>query len=576
MTTRQRDGLLVAGIVFLAFAGSIFNGFTNWDDNLYVTENPLVREGSLESLRRIFFSFQLILYHPLTLFAYWVQYRLWGLQAWGYHLAGVGLHAANAVLVLALLRGLWPDKPRWCLWGALLFALHPLRVEAVSWVAGLKEPLFTFFFLAAMVTHRRRRERSEKGNDETGRNNGRSSEGEDRGGGICKRPCGSMDFATLGLGFLSLLAKPTAVTLPVILLLDDLLLGKRTVRRSLLPLIPLFLLAALFAVLAVLARHGGGELHLARALDPLHGVLLASASTCFSLLQTVWPFGLSAYYPGPAERLALAATTLLPVGLLTAATLAALVAARRIPEVAFGWFFWLITLAPSSGLIPVGAFFAADRFTYLPGVGLTIALTAGAIRIATRMRNNVAPWVREKAGPLLAVAVLVFLAALCFQRQTVWYDSITLWSDAATVYPRSEIIQENLAEALLAGGNFEAAEQLARRVVEQNPTRVRAMLLQGSALALGDRLEDASAVFKRAAETPTPLADQQNEALYRLARVEYALGRRKEAIAHLHSALAFDPHNEHLTSLLSEWTTSAPDAGTPVRSPSSPSSSSHE
>jgi hypothetical protein len=355
---RLAPHLLLALLVLAVYAPVAGHRFINFDDGLYVAGNPLVRDGLtarglLGALRP-----RALNWHPLTWVSHMLDVELFGLRPGPHHLVSVLIHAANASLLFGLLRALTGAAAP-ALAVAALFAVHPLHVESVAWVAERKDVLCALFSLLAAGAHLRR----------------------------VRRPSRGRDAAVLLLFACALAAKPMAVTLPLLLLvLDAWPLGRhRTVPAARLvgEKAPLLALALADGLVTLQAQHAG---RLVRVIAPSLPLRLENAVvSCAAYLgQALWPSGLALLYPFPlagipAPRVVAAAL------LLAALSAAAWRARRRDPALLAGWSWYLVGLLPVLGLHQVGAQARADRYTYLPLAGVFVA---GAWWAAPRLRGR--------------------------------------------------------------------------------------------------------------------------------------------------------------------------------------------
>lgn len=472
-----RAPAILAVLMLLALSTAVFapvlkNGFVQWDDNVYVTENATVQRRDPGAVLHVFTEFVSGNYHPITQLTYWVEHRLVGLWPLAYHATNLGLHAANAALCFWLLRllgcGLTPAFT-----GALLFCLHPLRAEPVAWVTGRKDLLSTFFYLLAAGAYLRYRARSS-----------------------CLRY-----LTALGLFGLSLLSKATAVSLPLTLLLCDYLSERRLDRRAWLEKAPFLTLALAAGAAAVVARQSyqgvlqEGELGLWSTLT--EG---AYRITCYTLARTAVPT-FSFFTPYPPSSLYPSA------GVVSLAALVALAAGvaltvRYTRKIIFGagWFF--VAIAPSLAAPVVG--YSADRFSYLPSVGLAYLAAEGFgwwhRRAGARLTLRIGLW-------CLLAAAAAGLALLSRQRAEVWRDSVSLWSDGIDLYAHAGTGDRNLALAHVyraqgyrAAGELERALEDTRRAIQIHPETAEAYAEQGIIHVQRGALEAARADLHHALE----------------------------------------------------------------------------
>jgi protein O-mannosyl-transferase len=424
--SRRRE-LAVAAALVLAIAWTYravpgFD-FIQFDDTVYVLENPIVRDGfSHAGVARALSSFHTGNWIPLAWLSHMLDVELFDLTPGGPHAVNAVLHAVNALLLFGVLRAatgaLWPAA-----FAAAAFALHPTRVESVAWISQRKELLATALALCATAAWI----------------------------GWVRRARPAYRAAALAAYFLALAAKPIAIGLPFLfLLLDVWPLGRTSLappaaapprapggtRRLLAEKLPLFALAVLSAAVTILAQSSAGAV---RDLGsyPL-GVRVATALVAYAtyFASAVWPEGLSVYYPHPHG---FAAWKVAGGGaFLFAASAGALAAARRVPAVAVGWCWFLGWLVPVIGLVQIGGAWRADRYTYFAFAGLFVAAAWGAAALAAQ---------RPRARPLAAGVAAVVLGAWTFasERQLAhWRDTRALFEHALAVDPTNAMAHASL------------------------------------------------------------------------------------------------------------------------------------
>jgi Flp pilus assembly protein TadD len=427
--------VLLALVTLLAFWPVVQCGWLNLDDDLYVTANPAIWGGlTLAGARWAFTTGHAALWHPLTWLSHMLDVQLWGPDPAGPHATNLLLHVTNAVLLLLLLvrttASLWPSAAV-----AALFALHPLRVESVAWVAERKDLLCGLFALTTIWAHVRWAERPSPGR-----------------------------YALVALSLaLGLMAKPMLVTLPlVLLLLDRWPLERGTSLRLVAEKLPLLALAAGAALMEMVAAGRAGAVgHLARF--PLEA-RLANALVSYARYvgKTVWPSGLAVFYPYPSAWPAwqLAGAAVLLVGVTTLAV----VQRRRRPYLLVGWLWFLGMLFPVSGVVQAGSQAMADRFTYLPLIGLFVMAAWGGQDLLARW--PVRPW-------LLAVsasAVLLALGGSTRRQVGYWHDSTRLFTHALEVTSGNWLAHNNLGAALTRQGRLDEAAQHFAESVRLEPS----------------------------------------------------------------------------------------------------------
>lgn len=434
---------LILVVTALAFLPSLQGGFTGWDDDQYVTDNPLVRSWSGPALIRMFTLPYAQVYAPLTFASYALEYRVYGLKPFGYHAANLVLHLASAMLafIVFLLIG----RNRWIAGlTALCFAVHPLRVESVAWIAERKDVLYAFFYLAAIALYARQRD----------------------------RPSTGSYAAILVLFILSLLSKPMAVTLPAALLVADLGLGRRIDRRRALALIPFFLLSALCLVMNFYAQRAAP----AGLAEYLRHAAVGSYSMLFYLVKTILPINLSAFYPYPTGYPGRLPWSILAAPAALGLLVVLVIRFRRLRPLAFGGLWYLVVLFPVSQFIPLpGPAMTADRFSYLAVLGPMYAAACGIIALFRRTA------LRRLRAPLGIVcgAVIVTLAVATAQRCRVWHDGITLWNDVIDKYPQVAMAYDNRGILYAQIGRTEKALADFNRALAADPRLVKAYYNRG-------------------------------------------------------------------------------------------------
>ena len=397
--------------------------FVNFDDDRYVTDNIHVRAGlHWDTIKWAFSSFDEANWHPLTWLSHALDCEFFGQNPAGHHYVNVLLHALNAALLfLVLWRATGATARSWMV--AALFALHPINVESVAWVAERKTVLSMLFFLLALGAYRWYSRR---------RTIGRYA-------------------AVAALFACGLMAKPMVITFPFLLLLWDYWPLERDQRFAKLALekAPLLALSAASAVITVRAQRAGEAIGSMLQYPLSMRIENAAISYVRYLGKAIWPSHLSPQYPYPEGVLkwqALGASVF-----LLAATVLICAAGKQRRYLAVGWFWFLGTLVPMIGLVQVGSQAMADRYAYLPFVGLFVLICWG---IADLVKDKSVPSIALVAASGIALAAL---SAATFRQIGYWRDNLTLWSHAVAVTPGSFIAEDNLGGALLSEGREEEA-----------------------------------------------------------------------------------------------------------------------
>ncbi len=456
--------LLLSAATLVVFARVIGFEFVNYDDPLYVTANPRVQGGlSPESVRWAFTTFAAANWHPLTWISLMLDATIGGAGPRVFHLTNLILHLANTLLLFFLLDR-WTSRPRRSAVVAALFAIHPLHVESVAWIAERKDVLSTLFLLLTLVAY----------------------------AAFVERPGLVRYLAVVLLFALGLLAKPMLVTLPVLLLLLDAwpLRRKAPWQRLVLEKTPLVAMSIITGVVTIVAqRHAETVGSLAGY--PL-GVRIANAivTTATYLGKAIWPTRLAVFYPHPGPALA-ASSVAASVVVLATLTFWTIRDRRRRPYLLFGWAWYLVTLAPVVGIVQVGWQARADRYTYIPLIGIFLA-------VVWAISENFAD--RPALLTAMAPAMLVVLGIGAFVQAGYWRDSETLFRRALAVTDNNAVAHSNLGTALLRRGLLAEAQEHFAVAVRINPYFAEAHSNLGVALGRQGRIDEAILEFQRALE----------------------------------------------------------------------------
>ncbi len=442
--------LIVILVTVVTLLPSVDNQFTNWDDNKYVVENNLIRNLSPSGVKDIFSSFLLGNYHPITVLSYALEYKIFGLDPFYYHLTNLLLHLLNTVLVFWLVVKLCgppptfaeatADKPDPLLnkegeglrsanplktsvlsisneglfiagFTALLFGIHPLHVEPVAWISGRKELLYSAFFLAALLSYINYI----------------------RQPGFYQQPGRRYYIYVCVFFVLACLSKATAVVLPVLLFAFDYFLGRRIDRSALLEKLPLFALSILFGVTAIFAQQSFDAFHAINTYSIFERILFSSYGLLSYLTSLIFPVGLSCFYPYPEKTEGMYPQIIyfspLIIGYLGFVLVKYF---RNNSTVIFGSLFFVICIFPVIQLIPFGESLVADRYTYLPYVGLFFVLGNG-FSIVLFNKKQVSFAIKTVMAVALATMLITF-PVHSWKRSQVWQDSFTLWNDVIDKY----------------------------------------------------------------------------------------------------------------------------------------------
>ena len=536
--------ILLVAVVWIAFGQTLRHDFVNFDDNDYVYENPKITNGlTFSGIEWAFTHVHAANWHPLTTISHMLDVQLYGLQPWGHHLTNVLLHATAAVLLfLALLQltnagacigdggrdqrsrlqvstsNVWP-----CAFVAALFAIHPLRVESVAWISERKDVLSGVFFMLTLLAYARYA-RSDRNH-------------------LRKYIPVLICFA------LGLLCKPTLVTLPFVLLLLDYwplnrwheaesgrqppsTLPRFSVSafgRLFLEKLPLFFLSAISCIATVLAQ--GKALQKSLSFTFTERAANAAVSYVTYLGQMFYPAHLAVLYPYPKSDLRIA-EALLCLGLLIVISAIFFLLRRSYPFLVVGWLWYLGMLVPMIGLIQVGLQTHADRYTYLPQIGLYIVVAWGAVELFKKWR------LRPELRAVVAATTVVALTACTYHEVSFWQNGETLWNHAIDNGFDSSVARYSLGTLFLRKRQPDAALTEFEKALQINPDYAEAEMNVGVALLQKGDLEGAISHTRKAVE----IDPDYFEADYNLGNLLQQRGQPDEAIPHYRKALAAKPN----------------------------------
>jgi tetratricopeptide (TPR) repeat protein len=495
--------ILLVAVVFLQAAAF---DFVNIDDNRYVTENPNIQGLTAQHVAWAFTTGDVSNWHPLTWLSYMLDYTLFGLDPSGPHMVNALLHALNCILLFE-----WARRATGALWRsalvAALFAVHPLHVESVAWISERKDVLSACFGFSAMLAYTH----------------------------YARRPALMRYLPVFVLLALGLLAKPMLVTLPFVLLLIDYWPLERFRnehwQRLALDKVPLIALSAASSIITIYVQHVGGSVM------PLErfpfGARIGNAiiSYLLYLVKLLVPVNLAVFYPYPRSTALLHAA--IAVVVLALVTSLVIWRARNKPYLATGWFWYAGTLVPVIGIVQVGLQSMADRYMYLPSIGLFIIAAWGGWEILQKL-----PRAKWAAIVLSAACVLVF-TGVSFAQTRHWRDSETLLTHAIAVTTDNTLAHYNLGTKLLHDVRLGEAVKQFRLAIDIEPKHANAHNNLATALYSEGRYDEAASEFAVAIDIEPSLANGR----YNYATALSALGKDDAAVAEFEAALQADPNN---------------------------------
>jgi tetratricopeptide (TPR) repeat protein len=536
---------LLAAAVLAVFWPALRCGFVDYDDLDYVTSNTHVQHGlNWQAVHWALTTAHAANWHPLTWVSHMLDCQLYGLQPAGHHLTSLLLHLANALLLFLLLNrltgALWPSA-----WVAALFALHPLRVESVVWVAERKDVLSSFFWMLTVGAYVRYADQFKVSNPDTFRGNSsvplpqsssaKASEAGSNGGQQFKI------FYALALLFFAfgLMSKPMLVTLPFVLLLLDywplgrLQFGPAFSWRLIAEKIPFLLLAAASSAVTCLVQSHSGVLASLSAVSL--GQRLANVPVAYVryVAKIFWPSGLAVFYGYEHWSFYQVAGALLLLGWM----MFFVVRQRRArPYLAVGWLWFLGMLAPTIGLVQVGHQSMADRYTYLPSVGISLMAAWGLRELAARR-----PWLL-KAAATAAVLTLAACAVLTPRQIAFWRNPVALFSRAADISDQDSQTCYNVGCAVMEQGNFVRAARCFERALKVAGKNAPPSFLARTKNNLGCAFLEQGRIPNAISNFESALALQPKfpQAYYNMGRAFLTNGQPDVAVDCFQRALALD------------------------------------
>ena len=520
--------ILIAAVLFVYWQVGDHE-FINYDDNVYITDNAQVQKGLTSTgLIWAFTTSHTGNWHPLTWISHMLDCELYGLNPKGHHLTNVLLHTANAILLFVVLR--WMTGAIWRSGlVAALFALHPLHVESVAWAAERKDVLSTFFWMLTMVAYI----------------------------SYVNRPSGKRYVLILATFFLGLMAKPMLVTLPFVLLLLDYWPlnrfqprattasavnqpvglwsfgdGKSLTLKAVIEKVPLLLMSLLSCLVTVMAQQKAGAVSTLEIVPFKLRIANGLVSYVAYMGKMIWPLDLAVFYPYPASELHIWEPAAAGLFLLIVSTVA-LWGAHRCRYVLVGWLWYLGTLVPVIGLVQVGEQAMADRYTYVPLIGLFIVVVWGFADLVKRWRA-----LRLMASVTAVVMVLALMVGSWLQ-VGYWKNSIQLFKHALDVTSNNYVAHYTLGNALAAQGNLAGAISQYHKALEITPDFAEAHNNLGNALAMQGNLTGAISQYLRVLQLNPDHAEAHRNLAVGLDRQ----GKHQEALQHYVEALRISPHD---------------------------------
>jgi len=506
-------------VTWIVYAQTLRFDFVNYDDPRYVYQNTRITDGiSIGNVAWAFSHIHSENWHPLTTITHMLDCQLHGLNAGWHHFSNVLFHSFAVVLLFVALEhmtgALWRSA-----FVSAVFAVHPLHVESVAWIAERKDVLSAFFFMLTLLAYSR----------------------------YARAPSTGRYLTVVLVVALGLMSKPMLVTLPFVLLLLDywplerFKAGKSKTERRLSQLIlekiPLIALAAASSIVTFMAQRGA--IGWTEQLPVSARISNALVSYVIYIEQMLWPANLAVFYPHPENRLSALEVTL-TLSAIVGITAAAFVFRKRVPYLVTGWLWYLGMLVPVIGLVQVGWQGHADRYTYLPQIGLYIAVT-------WMLTDFSRAWRLQRT--VIGVAALIMVGALswrCWLQASYWRDSETLFTHALAVTRNNDVAMNNLGIIFLEKGQLDDAISNLQAAIDVRPENAPAHDNLAKALLQKGQVAEAMVHYRKFLEIEPDNVEARNTLGTALIRQ----GRLREAIGQWQDALAIQPENGNAASNL--------------------------
>jgi tetratricopeptide (TPR) repeat protein len=495
-------------VTFLLFYPCIQNGFTNWDDPTYITDNPLIKEFTGTNIKKIFTGIYFSNYQPLHIFSYAIEYHFFRDHAAGYHAVSILLHVINTALV------------SWMVWlitgnrfitafAGLLFGIHPLHVESIAWAAERKDLLYSLFFFLSVIFYLKYIQSKEKIR---------------------------YFYFTFLFFILSIFSKTMAASLPPVLCLFDFYYGRKLNARLIIEKIPFFVVAIIMGLISVAASKESGSIT-GTAVSPLTDrIFFACDNLMMYFVKLILPVNLSAYYPYPERTggtlpLVYYISPVFSIGLLLLCFYS--LRFTRILFLCIAFFVLCIFLVLQ--LLPVGPAIFSERYSYVPSAGFFLLLGLGINRLAEK--KQVKPIILTVAG-----VWCLWLCTVTWQRNKVWKDSITLWNDVISQFDKALHAYNNRADAYYKAGNYEGAISDLNKAISLNSNYAMAWYNRGNAYGQLGKFREAWQDLDKAIQ----LDPENAGAINKRGQANAVLGNKDAAFNDFNRALALDPSNPEI------------------------------
>lgn len=500
--------LFLSGVIFITlivFSPALKADFVNWDDDTYIAENPVIQDLTIDNLRVMFRMDRSMIgnYHPLTELSFAINYAISGLNPTAYIATNLAIHIFNTILVFFFFYYFSEKDIIVSTLTGLLFAIHPMHVESVCWISERKDLLYVFFYLAALISYFP----------------------------VIKRKSKIYYLFTLLLFTFSLLSKAQAVTFPLALLLLHIWYKKIQLKSLIIYLGPFLILSLIFGLLAISTQSDALTIV---DLNIFDRIIVGSLGLVMYLIKSVVPFNLSALNPYPPDLDWPGYYYLMPV-IFIGFVISIFWVFRKNKAAFFGLTFFLLTVLPVLQFLPVGMSMYAERYTYLPYLGLFFI---GA-DFYSQMTGHRLWTINTPQYSILLVVLLVTFCFTTFQRTQVWHNSESLWSDVIQKYPHNFVAYVNITNHYIYDDQLNKAIEFADMGIQNVGHNVYFYDNKSYALMVDNRFSEALEVIESAKKNTQPDA----QLFINEGDCYLALNKPEQAISSYSNALEIDPNH---------------------------------
>ena len=497
--------LAILVISFIAYLPALHGSFVNWDDDKYIQGNALIETINL---KKLFSTYVMGNYHPITMLVYALEYHFFGLSETGFHAVSLLFHLANVVLVFYVILML-SNKTVVALVASLLFGIHPLHVESVAWASSLKDLLYTFFFLASYICYLK----------------------------YLKNKENKFFLYALLLYLFSILSKAMAVPLPAVFLLTDYLMKRKLNAKAWLEKVPFFALGLIFGVVAVFAQKSTSSIQSLTVIPFYQRIIFACYDYITYLAKLFIPFNLSAFYPYPIDtgQPVPSQYYIYPV-ILIALVAIVFYSLRYSRKVIFGIGFFTLTVLLVLQLLPVGDAIMADRYSYIPSIGIFYLAGEGFYWLWNKKKGAVN--LKWPAAALLGLFA-IFFTVKTYAQCGIWENGLTLWTDVISKYKTIPSSYNNRGVLLMGDKRYDEALSDYNKAIELKPDYAMAYNDRGLLFVRKERYDEALSDYNKAIRL-----EPQNESSYTNRGIILAMKKDYEgAIKDFDKAIELHPDN---------------------------------